>query len=160
MVESLIQCPTCGGVLPQKAAARVLWDTSVLRVDGKRIHFTPNEAIILSALMEHPGIVVSRDRLISILYDHKPESDVPEGVANLVAVFIHYLRKKLVNKRLIGTVYGRGYIWRPDGDGEMTDQSLYEAIPLCKEPKCNKRVAHYSGYCHWHRSKHGSALAS
>ena len=72
---------------------------------GARIKLTPNEFKLLQALLEHPGTVLSRDRLIELVQG--------EGVAVIdraVDTHIFSLRKKL---GLIGdsieTVRGEGY---------------------------------------------------
>jgi DNA-binding response OmpR family regulator len=72
---------------------------------GDRQISLPAKALaILEALLERPGIPLSRERLETILYGWD------EGVeSNTVEVHIHHLRKKL-GKDLIRTIRGLGYM--------------------------------------------------
>jgi DNA-binding response OmpR family regulator len=72
---------------------------------GERIKLTPNEFKLLQALLEHPGAVLSRDRLIELVQG--------EGVAVIdraVDTHIFSLRKKLGEiGDSIETIRGEGY---------------------------------------------------
>jgi two-component system phosphate regulon response regulator PhoB len=72
---------------------------------GERLKLTPNEFKLLQALLEHPGTVLSRDRLIELVQG--------EGVAVIdraVDTHIFSLRKKLGEiGDSIETVRGEGY---------------------------------------------------
>jgi DNA-binding response OmpR family regulator len=72
---------------------------------GERIKLTPNEFKLLQALLEHPGSVLSRDRLIELVQG--------EGVAVIdraVDTHIFSLRKKLGELGdSIETIRGEGY---------------------------------------------------
>lgn len=76
--------------------------------NGEKLSLTKNEYRILSALMQNRGRVVSRERLMELLW----ESDcfVDE---NTLTVNVNRLRKKLDNAGLDGfitTKFGQGYI--------------------------------------------------
>lgn len=75
----------------------------VVRADGRTIELSAREFALAEALFRHPGQVLSREQLLSMVwgYDFAPES-------NIVDVYIGYLRKKLGADR-IETVRGMGY---------------------------------------------------
>jgi two-component system response regulator QseB len=73
-------------------------------VEGTAVQLSAKAVLILEALLERPGIPLSRDRLEQILYGWG------EGVeSNAVEVHIHHLRKKLGKER-IRTIRGLGYM--------------------------------------------------
>jgi two-component system OmpR family response regulator len=88
------------GVSLDKNSCEVSRDNQVLRLRRK-------EFDILQCLMEHAGLVVSREKLIEYVWQ---ESD--NFWTNTLDVHIKYLRDKLdkpFNSSLIETVHGRGY---------------------------------------------------
>lgn len=73
-------------------------------VDGETVSLSSRAYAILEALLERPGMPLSRERLEQILYGWG------EGVeSNAVEVHIHHLRKKLGKDR-IKTIRGLGYM--------------------------------------------------
>lgn len=73
-------------------------------VDGETVILSAKALAILEALLERPGMPLSRERLEQILYGWG------EGVeSNAVEVHIHHLRKKLGKER-IRTIRGLGYM--------------------------------------------------
>ena len=79
-----------------------------LTYDGKRIELTKNEFKILQTLMENKGKIVSRDALMTKLW--QMDSYVEE---NTLTVNVNRLRKKLDAaglKDFIKTKVGSGYI--------------------------------------------------
>jgi len=72
-------------------------------VDGRSIELSSREFALAETLFRHPGQVLSREQLLSMVwgYDFEPES-------NVVDVYIGYLRRKLGADR-IETVRGMGY---------------------------------------------------
>jgi len=75
---------------------------------GKEIELTKKEYDLLKMLLINKNVVLSRDQLIEGVwgYDY-------EGEANVVDVFIRYLRSKLddgFEKKVITTVRGVGYV--------------------------------------------------
>ncbi|WP_245585517.1 response regulator transcription factor [Pseudonocardia asaccharolytica] len=71
-------------------------------VDGRPVALSPTEFALLMALLAEPGAVVSHARLASQVWS-EPAS------ANLVQVYISYLRRKIGPER-IRTVRGAGYV--------------------------------------------------
>lgn len=71
-------------------------------VDGRQVSLSPTEYALLLALIASPGEVVAPDRLAKDVWS-EPAS------ANLVQVYISYLRRKIGPER-IRTVRGEGYI--------------------------------------------------
>ncbi len=94
-------------VLEHRGAFLNLGDTS-LTFHGKRIDLTKNEFKILQTLMENKGKVVSRDTLMTKLW--QMDAYVEE---NTLTVNVNRLRKKLQNAGLsdfITTKVGSGYL--------------------------------------------------
>jgi two-component system response regulator QseB len=79
-------------------------DTEVgeVGIDGQSVALSPTEYAMLMALLAAPGQVVSPDRLARDVWS-EPAS------ANLVQVYISYLRRKIGAER-IRTVRGEGYV--------------------------------------------------
>ena len=73
-------------------------------IDGKAVSLPARATEILEALLQRPGVPLSRERLEQILYGWG------EGVeSNAVEVHIHHLRKKLGKDRIL-TIRGLGYM--------------------------------------------------
>ena len=70
---------------------------------GAPITLTTKEFEILHALLEHPGVIVSREKLEERLYGWGEEIE-----SNIIDVYIHHLRKK-IGSELIHNVRGVGY---------------------------------------------------
>ncbi|HEX5184861.1 MAG TPA: phosphate regulon transcriptional regulator PhoB [Allosphingosinicella sp.] len=86
-----------------------------VRRDGRPVPLGPTEFRLLRHLMEHPGRVFSRERLLDSLWSHDAEID-----ARTVDVHIRRLRKALNEgggRDLIRTVRSAGYALDSDGDG-------------------------------------------
>jgi len=75
-------------------------------VEGNMIEITRREFMLLKALMEYPGQVLSRDKLESRLYSWGEELS-----SNSIEVHIHNLRKK-VPSGFIKNIRGIGYTIR------------------------------------------------
>jgi DNA-binding response OmpR family regulator len=73
-------------------------------LDGKEISFTSAEWKILTFLVQHPGIVVTRDRILGECLDY-----MAEGSERTVDTHIKNIRKKLDNPRWFETVREYGY---------------------------------------------------
>ncbi|MCD7872189.1 MAG: response regulator transcription factor [Clostridiales bacterium] len=94
-------------ILEHKGAILNLDDTS-LTFNGEKIELTKNEFRILQTLLENKGKIVSRDTLMTKLW--QMDSYVEE---NTLTVNVNRLRKKLENEGLhnfISTKIGLGYI--------------------------------------------------
>jgi DNA-binding response OmpR family regulator len=73
-------------------------------VDGEPVELTTKEFDLLAALLENPGIVVSRDQLLDRVWG----MTYPGGTRT-VDVHVAQLRRKLGRPELIRTVRGAGY---------------------------------------------------
>ena len=84
---------------------RVTLDTSTheVTVDGEPVEMTRREMMLLKALMENPGRVLSRNRLETKIYGWDEEL-----ASNSIEVHIHNLRKK-IPAGFIKTIRGVGY---------------------------------------------------
>lgn len=71
-------------------------------MNGKPIQLSRKEFSLLEYLMRHPGKLLSKDQIISHVWNY--EADI---LPNTVEVYIGYLRKKIPS--LIHTVRGFGY---------------------------------------------------
>jgi len=81
-------------------------------VEGQPVELTGREFSLLQALMENPGIVLSRETLMDRVWGYDFV-----GETNLVDVYIRYLRAKIgekTDRRLIQTVRGVGYVLREE----------------------------------------------
>jgi DNA-binding response OmpR family regulator len=81
--------------------------TRKVTVDGSEIDLSAREFSLAETLLRHPGQVLSREQLLSLVwgYDFEPGS-------NVVDVYIGYLRRKL-GDAAIETVRGMGYRFVP-----------------------------------------------
>ena len=79
---------------------------------GERVELTKREFDLLAVLAENAGVVLSRQRLLELVWGY--DFDVDTNVAD---VFISYLRRKLERegvRRVIHTVRGIGYVLRDE----------------------------------------------
>ncbi len=94
-------------------AAGPLWidlDRHIAKVDDIRLDLSRREFDLLAVLAANPGIVMSRIRLLELVWGYDFEVDT-----NVVDVFVGYLRRKLDAAgapRLIETVRGVGFVLR------------------------------------------------
>lgn len=75
-----------------------------VRFQNEPVSLTSKEFGILLLLIEHPGQVMTRERLEETLYGWGEEIE-----SNAIQVHIHHLRKKL-DKNFIRTVHSIGYV--------------------------------------------------
>jgi two-component system response regulator PrrA len=78
--------------------------------DGRDLRLTRRELALLETLARNPGVTLSRDRLLELVwgYDFAPDS-------RALDVFISYLRRKLDSAgapRILETVRGVGFVLR------------------------------------------------
>jgi two-component system, OmpR family, response regulator QseB len=71
---------------------------------GRPVPMTPKEYLLLHELLSQPGKVLTRERLVQLLYGWDEEAE-----SNTLEVHIHHLRRKLFSG-LIRTVRGVGYL--------------------------------------------------
>jgi len=79
---------------------------------GERVELTKREFDLLAALAKNAGVVLSRQRLLELVWGY--DFDVDTNVAD---VFVSYLRRKLERDglpRVIHTVRGIGYVLREE----------------------------------------------
>jgi two-component system OmpR family response regulator len=80
---------------------------------GTGVDLTPRELALLAALLARPGEVVGKHDLLRRVW-----GDDFDGDANVVEVYVGYLRRKVdapFGRRTIQTVRGAGYRLVPDG---------------------------------------------
>ena len=93
--------PVGGAAVLRHGELTVDTEFGEVHVDGRRVALSPTEFAVLVALMAEAGTVVPSDRLARQAWS-EPVS------ANLVQVYISYLRRKIGSER-IRTVRGGGY---------------------------------------------------
>ena len=79
-------------------------DSRDVTVDGAAVELTTKEFDLLACFLEHPGIVLSRERLLDLVWG----MTYPGGTRT-VDVHVAQLRRKLGNPESIRTVRGSGY---------------------------------------------------
>lgn len=99
--------------VPLLVAGDLRLDTARRRVQrgSRSIELTKREFHLLETLIRSQGIVLSRDRLLELVWGYDFEVNT-----NVVDVFVGYLRRKLEEggqSRLIHTVRGIGFVLRP-----------------------------------------------
>jgi two-component system, OmpR family, phosphate regulon response regulator OmpR len=91
--------------------------TNTISRDGEQISLTAGEYSLLEAFVKNPNRVLSRDHLIELIkgYERSPYD-------RSIDVRVTRLRKKLESNpdqpQYIRTVWGRGYIFTPQGNHE------------------------------------------
>ncbi|WP_407468810.1 response regulator transcription factor [Xanthomonas campestris pv. raphani] len=95
-----------GRVVPLLTQGEVSVDPSSRKVtrNGKWVALSAHEYRLLLALMERAGRVVTKDQLEEGVY-----GGPSEGGSNMIAVYVHRLRRKLGDEA-ISTIYGQGYM--------------------------------------------------
>ena len=72
---------------------------------GRPVHLTAREYELLELFLRHPGEVLSKQAILERLWGYAFD-------ANLVEVYVGYLRRKLGEPPLIETLRGAGYLFR------------------------------------------------
>lgn len=89
---------------------RIFLDTYKAERDGQDLNLTKNEFKILRLLLENKGKVVTKEEIITEIWEGFYEED-----NNIVFVYINYLRAKVdknFDEKLIENIRGVGYIIR------------------------------------------------
>ncbi|MCB9098428.1 MAG: response regulator transcription factor [Anaerolineales bacterium] len=116
-VKAVLRRTTTGGAPPQLLqfdSLRIDLDRHEILLDGQPLELTPTEFDLLKILVEHPGQVFTRLKLIenALGYGY-------EGMERTIDAHIKNLRKKLQvspdSPIYIETVYGVGYRLRGEG---------------------------------------------
>lgn len=102
----------------RKGCFHFLFDRMEFYKEGRPVELSKTERRILQLLVFHEGQVITRDRLMEWVW--------PDGTEyvedNALSVGIRRLRDKLEDApsrpQYIRTVYGKGYVWEPDGQNE------------------------------------------
>jgi two-component system, OmpR family, phosphate regulon response regulator OmpR len=87
--------------------------------DGQEVPLTTGEFTLLRVLAEHPQRVLDRNTLLDLIkgYEHQPFD-------RSIDVRVARLRRKIEadpgNPRYIRTIWGRGYLFAPDGSEAAT----------------------------------------
>ena len=79
--------------------------------DGRELALTRREFDLLDVFVRHPGQVLSRDQLLSLVWGYTTDVET-----NVVDVFVGYVRRKLEDAgepRILHTVRGVGWALRP-----------------------------------------------
>ena len=87
-----------------------------LTQDGEAVPLTGGELDLLAALASHPNRVLDRDRLLDLLkgYERSPfDRSIDVQIARLRAK----IEPDTKRPRFIRTVWGKGYMFTPQGDG-------------------------------------------
>jgi two-component system, OmpR family, response regulator PrrA len=114
-VHALLRRARSAATPTSALAAGPLWidlDRHTARVDDIRLDLSRREFDLLAVLAANPGIVLSRIRLLELVWGYDFEVDT-----NVVDVFVGYLRRKLDSAgapRLIDTVRGVGFVLRAE----------------------------------------------
>ncbi|TNE75740.1 MAG: response regulator transcription factor [Gammaproteobacteria bacterium] len=81
--------------------------------DSNEIALTHREACFLVLMLRHPNQVISRDQIFDHCW-HKDYLPSSRSLDQFVLTLRHKLEKILGTPRLIKSVYGRGYSFKPD----------------------------------------------
>ncbi|KFE54434.1 response regulator [Pseudomonas syringae] len=91
-------------VMIEHAGIRLDPSTQQVTYNNDPVPLTPKEYKLLYELLSPPGRVMTRERLIQLLYGWNEEAE-----SNTLEVHIHHLRKKF-SSELIRTIRGVGYL--------------------------------------------------
>jgi DNA-binding response OmpR family regulator len=89
----------------------------------RRMDLSSREFALLEYFMRHPGQVLSRQQILSAVWDYAFDPG-----SNVVDVYVRYLRSKLDRRgepSVIETVRGAGYRFEPPPQPELPPQSTY-----------------------------------
>ena len=107
-VRALVRRRRGGMAAPVLCYGDLNFDTvsRIARIHGRTLSLSMHEAGVLEVLLNRFGRVVSKEQLVEQLYSYDREVS-----QNAIEVYVHRVRKKIVNSRLtLRTLYGRGYV--------------------------------------------------
>ncbi|MCW4591448.1 response regulator transcription factor [Gluconacetobacter entanii] len=96
----------------QAGSLRLSLDSRDVSVNGRSVHLTGKEYMILELLLLRKGMVLTKDAFLNHLYGGMDEPEM-----KIIDVFVCKLRKKLQKaggENLITTVWGQGYMLKDD----------------------------------------------
>lgn len=114
-------------------------NTQAVTVSGQPVHLTNKEFSILKLLMLRKNITLTKEILLDNLYGGQDEPDI-----KIIDVFICKLRKKLHDagaKKLISTIWGRGYILKTPAVIEDHQDSMPSPASLAFRPQSYQQHA-------------------
>jgi len=101
------RCECCGQAVPEFGGIVADDERGEIRFAGRACYPTIHEFTIFRALLDNPGRVMTKEKLLDALYWDRP-NDEPE--IKIIDVFVCKLRKKLKPLGLeISTNWARGY---------------------------------------------------
>ena len=112
-LHALLRRARHGAAATSVLSAGPLWidlDRRIANLNGARLDLSRREFDLLATFAANPGIVLSRIRLLELVWGYDFDVDT-----NVVDVFVGYLRRKLDaagEQRLIDTVRGVGFVLR------------------------------------------------
>jgi DNA-binding response OmpR family regulator len=110
----LRRAPSTTGVLPleiQVGELRVSTAARAVHIGSQHVGLTSREFDLLMFFLTHTDTVFSREELLQRVWQWE------FGDLSTVTVHVKRLRSKLGEHHRIQTVWGRGYLWRGDGNG-------------------------------------------
>lgn len=113
-------------------------EAAELRKHGMRLQLQEQPFQVLSALLEHPGEIVSREDLIRRLWNEGTNVDFDRGLNAAVTRLRQTLSDSAEHPRYIETVARRGY--RFIGSLDAASEALPQAAPDLPGPPPNKRI--------------------
>ena len=75
-----------------------------MRRHGDPVDLAPTEFRLLEYFLRHPGHTLSRRSILSHVWGYEADAD-----ANVVDLYVHYLRRKLGDALPLKTIRGAGY---------------------------------------------------
>ncbi|PYD47348.1 response regulator transcription factor [Novacetimonas pomaceti] len=122
----------------QAGMLRLSLDSRDVSVNGRSVHLTGKEYMILELLLLRKGMVLTKDAFLNHLYGGMDEPEM-----KIIDVFVCKLRKKLQKaggENLITTVWGQGYMLRDDAVGTDTTAPAMD-LPVPAEGELPPHVA-------------------
>jgi TolB-like protein len=98
--------------------------TGELLVEGRKVPIQHQPFQILSALIENPGAVVTRDQLRDRLWPGDTTVDFDHGIDTAIKKLRHALADDASKPRYIDTLPRRGYRWLPEVQWETPVRSI------------------------------------
>jgi DNA-binding response OmpR family regulator len=98
------EAPASAGPVLRHADVELEPASRIVRAHGEPVALTPKEFDLLESLLEHRGLVLSREQLLEQVWGYRYFGD-----SRTVDVHVRQLRRKLADACPITTVWGAGY---------------------------------------------------